>query len=302
VSASALSDHTSRWAPAALVTAVVAVSWAAILIRVAEAPPLAIAFWRLALATLLLTPLAAWHGLGRRRAGRGPGGALITAAGALLAVHFGLWIASLFQTTVASSVMLVSTQPIFAAFLAGPLLGEPPSMRTWWATLLCVAGSALIAGGDFTFGMSALAGDLMALGAAGAAAVYLIIGRKARRSGPLPIYLWKVNGVAALVLLAGCLIGSAPLGGYPASSWAVFLGLAAGPHLAGHGLLNLAVRHLPAPAVNLSLTGEPILSSLYAVWLFEEWPPIWFYGGAAFILSGLVLEFAVPVSRRRLRR
>lgn len=289
----------SRLAPAALAVAVVAVSWAAILIRVASAPPLAIAFWRLALATLILTPLAVYRGLGRRREGPGAGRLLVAGSGLLLALHFALWIASLFQTTVASSVMLVSTQPIFAGFLAGPLLGEPPSRRTWAAIALCVAGSALIAGGDLALGVEALTGDLMALGAAAAAAAYLILGRRARHRGPLPVYLWKVNGVASLALLAGCLLAGAPLAGYPPATWAVFGALAAGPHLAGHGLLNLAVRSLPAPVVNLSLAGEPILSTAYAATLFDEWPGRWFYAGAALILGGLLVQFAQRRSRER---
>jgi drug/metabolite transporter (DMT)-like permease len=282
----------SRLAPAALVVAVLAVSWAAILIRVAAAPPLAIAFWRLALATLILTPLAVHRGLGRRRSLPAAGTLLVAGSGLLLALHFALWIASLFQTTVASSVMLVSTQPIFAGFLAGPLLGEPPTRRTWGAIALCVAGSAFIAGGDLAVGMEALAGDLMALGAAAAAAAYLILGRRARNRGPLPVYLWKVNGVASLALLGGCLLAGAPLAGYPPATWAVFAGLAAGPHLAGHGLLNLAVRYLPAPVVNLSLAGEPILSASYAAALFDERPGGWFYGGAVLILVGLLVQFA----------
>ena len=80
---------------------------------------------------------------------------------------------------------------------------------------------------------------------------------------------------------------------------AVFAALAAGPHLAGHGLLNLAVRYLPAPVVNLSLAGEPILSTSYAAALFDEWPGRWFYGGAALILGGLLVQFAGRRSRKR---
>jgi drug/metabolite transporter (DMT)-like permease len=287
-----LSATPSRLASAALLIAVIAVSWAAILIRVAEAPALAVAFWRLALATLILSPLAILRGLGRRGEGDAAGGLLVTGAGVLLALHFALWIASLFRTTVASSVLLVSTQPIFTGFLAGPLLGEPPARRTWLAIALCVAGSVLIAGGDLSLGHQAVVGDLMALGAAAAAAVYLLLGRRARRRGPLPVYLWRVNGVASLALLAACLLAGEPLYGYPPATWAVFVALATGPHLAGHGLLNFAVRYLPAPVVNLSLTGEPILSTSYAMVLFDEWPGRWFYGGAVLILGGLTVQFA----------
>jgi drug/metabolite transporter (DMT)-like permease len=139
----------------------------------------------------------------------------------------------------------------------------------------------------------------MALAAAGAAAGYLILGRRARGSGPVSRYLWRVNGVAAMVLLGLCLAAGAPLWGYPPSTWAALFGLAAGPHLAGHGLLNLAVRSLQAPAVNLSLAGEPILATLYAAWLLAEMPRRWFYIGAVLVLAGLVVEFLPALRRRR---
>ncbi len=282
---------------ASLAVAVVAVSWAAILIRLAQAHPLAIAYWRLALAVVLLTPLA----LLRPQSTPGPSPWLVGAAGLLLAAHFALWISSLFLTSVASSVMLVSTQPLFAAFLAGPLLGEPPPRRTWGAAALSVSGAVVIAAGDHAGGARAVLGDLMALAAAGAAAVYLILGRRARGRGSLARYFWRVNATACLVLLAVCVVGGIPLWGYPGATWAALAGLAAGPHLAGHGLLNLAVRHLPAPAVNLSLAGEPILSTSYAAWLFAEAPRGTFYLGAGLVLAGLVVEFAPPLVRGRRR-
>jgi len=273
----------------ALAVAVVAVSWAAILVRMAEAPPLAIAFWRLALATAILSVPAWWLSSGRPSVRRqGP----MLAAGVLLGCHFALWISSLFRTTVASSVLLVSTQPIFAAMVAGPLLGEKPSRRTLWAIALTLAGSAVLAGGDAGMGAEALGGDAMALAAAAAAAIYLVLGRRARGSGPLPVYLWKVNLLAAATLLAVCLFSGTRLTGFRPATWVIFGALAAGPHLAGHGLLNFAVRFLPAPAVNLALAGEPLLSTGYAAALLGEQPRGSFYAGAALILLGVATEFS----------
>ena len=159
----------SRVAPSlALLVAVVAVSWAAILVRLAEAPVLAIAFWRLALATLFLSAPAWWLARGRpAAAGKGS----VMAAGFLLALHFALWIGSLFLTSVASSVLLVSTQPVFAALVTRPLLGEGISRRTMLAIGFTVAGTVVLAAGDAASGAGPriLLGDAMALAAARAA-------------------------------------------------------------------------------------------------------------------------------------
>lgn len=283
-----------------LVVAVLAVSWAAILIRLADAGPLAIAFWRLFIATLVVAPLAAATRRPRpdsKSAAQPASSRLVVAAGVLLAIHFALWVGSLFLTTVASSVTLVTTQPVFAALVSRPLLGERTARRTWAAIALSLAGAAVIGFGDFGVSMSALVGDLMALAAAAAAAFYLVLGRRARHGGPLPVYLVKVNAVAALALLVPCVVTGTRLGGFSGATWLVFAGLAVGPHLAGHGLLNFAVRHLRAPAVNLALLGEPVLSTVYAVFLFGERPSGMFLAGAALVIGGVLVEFVRPGGR-----
>ena len=290
--------HSRVGASLALTVAVVAVSWAAILVRLAEAPALAIAFWRLALATLMLSLPAWWLSRGRPAAAGHHG--MVLAAGLLLALHFGLWIGSLFLTSVASSVLLVSTQPLFAALVTRPLLGERTSRTTLVAIGFTMTGTVVLGAGDVLAGGGArvLLGDAMALVAAGAAAVYLVLGRQARGTGPLPIYLWKVNGVAALAMLLACLVARVPLVGFTSGTWLTFGAMAAGPHLAGHGLLNLAVRTLPATTVNLALAGEPLLSTMYAMVLLAEWPLPAFYAGATLILIGLGVEFQSGLRRK----
>jgi drug/metabolite transporter (DMT)-like permease len=289
--------HSRVGASLALTVAVVAVSWAAILVRLAEAPALAIAFWRLALATLMLSLPAWWLSRGRPAAA---GHGMVLAAGLLLALHFGLWIGSLFLTSVASSVLLVSTQPLFAALVTRPLLGEKTSRTTLVAIGFTMIGTVVLGTGDVLAGGGArvLLGDAMALAAAGAAAVYLVLGRQARGTGPLPIYLWKVNGVAALAMLLACLVARVPLVGFTSGTWLTLGAMAAGPHLAGHGLLNLAVRTLPATTVNLALAGEPLLSTMYAMVLLAEWPLPAFYAGATLILIGLGVEFQNGLRRK----
>jgi drug/metabolite transporter (DMT)-like permease len=274
----------------ALVVGVVAVSWAAILVRLADAPPLAIAFWRLALATIMLALPALWFS---RRSPSESRPLLVIAAGLLLAIHFALWIGSLFLTSVASSVLLVSTQPMFAALATGPLLGEKTSRRTFVAIGFTLAGAVILAAGDVsaTGGSKVLLGDAMALAAAGAAALYLVLGRRARSGGPLSVYLFKVNSVAALALLLVCMVARTQLIGFTARTWLTLTAMAAGPHLTGHGLLNYSVRFLPATTVNIALAGEPLLSTVYAVILLAEWPVLGFYGGALLIVTGLIVEY-----------
>src|SRR5207253_8579993 len=138
-----------------------AVSTSAPLIRAAHAPKLAIAFWRNAMAVAVLAPLTAT----RRRAevaDLAPAerrGALL--AGVLLAAHFATWVPSLSFTTVASSVALVATQPVWAALLAR-LRGDHVPLRAWAGIGLALGGTLLLTGVDFALSGRALVGDLLA--------------------------------------------------------------------------------------------------------------------------------------------
>jgi drug/metabolite transporter (DMT)-like permease len=265
--------------------AVVAISWSAILVRLAAAPALAIAFYRMLFSTAALAP--AGLRADRPTAPRDLG--LAALAGVLLGLHFAAWISSLDYTSVASSVMLVTTQPLFTAILGPFVLGERVGIRGGGAILFSMAGIALIAGGDFRLGGDALLGDGLAVAGALTASVYFMLGRALRDRIRLSRYLLLVNGAATLVLLVFVLLYRVSLHGFPPLTWLWFVLLAAGPNLTGHGLLNWSVRRLPAFPVNMAVLGEPVLATLYAAFLFGERPVFLFYPGAGLILAGLLM-------------
>ncbi len=270
-------------AAAGLLVAVAAISWAAILVRLAEAPSLAIAFYRLALTSLLLAP---W---GLRREALFRGGLAALLAGLCLGLHFATWIASLAYTSVASSVLLVSTQPLFTAWLAPRLLGERTGGEAWVGTLLAFAGVVGLSGADLSVGGRAWIGDALALAGAATAALYFVLGRRVRERVGLVPYLWFVNSVAAAGVLFVALAAGVPLAGFSGPTWGWLLLLALGPNLCGHGLLNWAVRRLRALPVNLAVLGEPVLATLYAAWLFGEIPSPMLLPAAVLLLIGVGL-------------
>ena len=272
--------------------AVVFVSFGAILVRLAAAPPLAVSFYRVALAALFLLPFAArdagrsWPALdGRRRL-------LLLAAGLALALHFATWIASLSYTTVASSVLLVNTSPLFAVVLSRVFLHERPSPVVQVAIPVAFAGAATIAVGDWTGSPGSLLGNGLAVAGAVTLAAYQVVGRGLRDALPLNAYVLSVWGTAALVLAALARSFGVLLGGYPKRTWLVFVALAVVPTIGGHGLVNKSLRSLPAPTVGLFLLGEPVLASLLAWLLFGEVPGRWTLAGGAVVLGALGLVLA----------
>lgn len=276
-----------------LVAAVAAMSWAGPLVRFATAPALAIAGWRLLLSVAVVAAALTL----RRRWGealRLPAGDWLLAlgSGALLAAHFWSWIASLRWTSVASSVMLVNTQPIFVAVLSAVFLGERASRRQWLGIAAAVGGAAVIGRGDLGRGTSALLGDVLAVAGALFASAYYVIGRRLRQRLELWVYTGVVYGAAALLLAAAAAVDPAtPLTGYPARDWLVFAALAAGPMLIGHTGVNYALRYLPAHIANLATLGEPIGATLIA-WLLPsiaEPPTVQTAAGGALVLVGILV-------------
>jgi len=269
-----------------LAMAVLAISWGAPLARMTHAAPLSVAFWRLALASLVLTP---WVLVRHRPLPRGLSRGLW--AGLFLALHFGLWIPSLFLTSVAASVVLVTTQPLWVLLLQGKVLGMRVERRNLLSFTLAFSGVVLIAWGDVRLSFQALAGDLMALGGAVCMASYLLVGTKLRDRLPLDAYLWLVNSFGAVVLLLLVLVLGLPPFPEDRLSWLPLLAMALGPTLVGHTLLNWALAHLRTYQVNLTVLLEPALASFW-VWLFlGEAPPLHVIPGALLVLGALVLEY-----------
>ncbi len=279
-----------------MLVAVVAMSWAAPLIRLATAPPIAIAAWRLAFASLALGPAFAasrgrreWSRLGARER------RIAALAGVALALHFASWITSLRLTSVTASVVLVSLSPVFAWLFSRTFLGERPAGRQLLGIALAVAGAAIIALGDARRpGHAALWGDLLALAGAVFGGAYFVIGRRLRADLGLVAYITPVYGVAAVVLLAWAGLRAEAFVAYPVRDWAIFAALALGPMIVGHGGLNYALRYLPAYTVNVAALGEPVGASVIA-WLLPaiaEPPGLLAAAGGVIALGGIALALA----------
>jgi len=267
---------------------IVAVSFGAIFARLAgEASPFAVAAWRLTLAALVLAPV----GLLRKERTMSRRSLIWSlVSGAALALHFVLWIASLEHTTVASSVLFMSTHPLFVGLGSAVFLRERPSRILSAAIVLAAVGGALIGFGDIRFGGSAVHGDLLALGGGVMAAIYFLIGRLVRRTVSLSEYVATSYGTAAVLALLLCLFTRTPVVGFAPSTYLYLVLLAAIPQLIGHSTINWALKRLSASRVSVFVLGEPVASILLAVPFFREFPGGLNLLGAAIILVGIYLS------------
>lgn len=273
----------------ALLVALLAISTAATLFKLSHAPPVVKAFYRLLLTTLLIAPFALYLHRAELRGLPARDWGLLAGIGAVLALHFWTWIASLDYTSVASSLLFVTIHPLLIGLAAPLFLKERTPLDTWIAIGLALAGSAVIAVGDAGIGATTLLGDLLAFAGAVAFALYLLAARRVRQRLSVLPYTLVVYGAATLTLLAIALLTQDALWGYPPEEYGVFLALAVIPMLGGHTVINWVVKYVPATTVSITILGEPIGGAALAWLVLHEAPPPAAIWGGVLILAGIWL-------------
>jgi drug/metabolite transporter (DMT)-like permease len=268
-----------------------AVSCGSIFIRLANAPALAVAAYRVLWASALFAPALLsgaareWAPLSRRDLG------LVLLSGLALALHFALWIASLSYTSVASSVLLVDTTPFFIGLVSQWLLGRRCGTPFWLGLGLAFAGCLVIFKGDWSRSQTSLEGNALALGGAIAMAVYFLVGARVRQKLSLIAYVWPVYVTAAAALLLTCFALGTPLRGYPARTYFFMFLLGLVPQCIGHTTYNWSLRWLSPALVALIGLAEPVGASVLAYFILHEGLTGVKLAGGGVVLVGIYLAF-----------
>ena len=273
----------------AIVVGIVGISMSAIFVRYSTAPSAVLAAWRLIWSVVLMTPLVLASGAIRKELKKvHKKSALMSAcSGLFLAAHFILWFEALQRTSVASAATLVCTEVIwvslgFCLFLKGRI-GKKAAV----AIGITLFGSVLIALADSGAGEGHLEGDVLAVLAAIASAVYMLFGRSAQKKLSTTVYTYLVYGSCALVLMALCLIQNTGLLASGANPVVVGFLLALFSTILGHTIFSWALKFYSPSFVSACKLLEPVGAGILAVFLFGEIPAPVALLGAALILFGV---------------
>lgn len=279
--------HPTTRIVAVLFLGITAVSFASILIRWCPAPALTIAFYRLLFASLFLGLFTGRQALREWRAMPPRAFSLGVISGIALAAHFATWITSLFYTSVASSVVLVSTSPMFVALGTRFVFREPTRPALFFGLVIAIIGAAMIAFVDTEGGRDSLGGDLLALVGAVSFSVYFLAGRILRRQLSTSAYVVMSYGIGAITLWLGALVLQVPLIGFSWQVFGMFALIALVPQVIGHTSFNWALKHLSAPTVSVLMLGEPVGASILAYLLLGERISGWELAGGVTTLLGV---------------
>ena len=272
-----------------LTMGVFGISSGAIFARWAEAPPLVIAFYRVAVASAVMLPLfLAGHRKELQKLTRADLIKLLL-PGLFLGLYFATWITPHSYTSVASSVVIVETIPIWVAILSPFVSHEKLSKLAWTGVAVSFTGVTIISAGDFGLGGKELFGDFLALVGAWCGCLYILFGRVLRQKINLTAYTALCYGTAAACLLVIVLVARLPLTGFGLPTWGTFLGMGLVSQIMGHSSYNWSLGYLSAGMVSMALLGEPILCTIFAYFLFGESVTTAKLVGGALILAGIIL-------------
>jgi len=277
----------------ALFISIISVSFAAIFIVSAEAPPLTIAFYRLFFTTLLVFTFIIFDRNRRKEISSLPPSQIIfmSLIGIILAAHFALWISSLEKTSVASSVILVTAHPVLVTPLAYLLFKEKPSLVNVGGIAISLIGVSILVTGNYGIRSSTLEGNILAMLGGAAAGLYILGGRKMRSNVSTFSYAFVVYAVASVTLLAMCLAFSSPLYGISMRDYGIIFLMALVSGMFGHTLYNYSLRYVHASLASVSLLGEPLGSAMLAFalpWIHQV-PTVYTLAGGMLVIAGIYM-------------
>lgn len=283
----------------AVVIGVITISTSAVLVKLADQAPAAIiANYRLLFAVLMMVPVILLKHRHEFKFIQKKEWLLAVIAGVFLATHFILWFESLNYTSVTSSVVLVTLQPVFAFLGTYFFFKERFSPGAIISMLIALLGSFIISWGDSQMSSSALFGDILALLGAVTITAYFLLGQKMRKQLSLMTYTFIVYGISSLTLILYNIVMQNSFFGYPASHWWIFLALAIFPTFLGHSLFNWALRWLSTSTISMAIVFEPIGASLLAYLILGERVTDSQWLGGAIVIFGLFL-FIMSTSRKQ---
>jgi drug/metabolite transporter (DMT)-like permease len=280
----------------ALTFSVISVSFAAIFIVSIDSPALTIAFYRLLFTTLLILPFVVFNKKTRyelKTLSRTTFLIMIS-IGIILAAHFALWITSLKYTSIASSVILVTAHPILVGPISHFFLKEKLSLINSVGITISLAGVVILVLGNYglgSFSLDSIEGNILAILGGIAAGLYILGGRKIRKSVSIASYAFVVYFVGTLMLLGICLFFKSPIINIAQWDLQIIFVMAIVSGIFGHTLYNWSLRHIRASLASVALLGEPLGSTILAFiipWI-NQTPSVYTICGGAIILTGIYL-------------
>jgi drug/metabolite transporter (DMT)-like permease len=280
-----------------LLVACAAVCWSsgALIARLVTTSPWTTNLWRSLFASLFLG-LVLWLVQGRGLLAQWrEGGRPVVAVAVCMALSSTCFIFSLANTSVANTLILMSTGPYVAGLLGWLLLGERVAPRTWLTMGIAMAGAVIMVSSSYSSSRGALLGDLLAIVMACSFATATVLIRRHPEipMAPAAVLATTLTGLVALPM-------ADPLTTAP-RDLLLLLFFGVGQFGVGFLLFMAGARLIPAAESSLIGMLETVLGPLWVWLVLSERPAQAALAGGALILAALLtntLAELIPPRRR----
>ncbi|OPH49683.1 multidrug transporter [Paenibacillus ferrarius] len=273
-----------------LFISILSVSISSIMIKFSDTPTSVAGMYRLFISVIILLPFIPWK-MFRSLDMNKKDWSIVILAGLFLGLHFLFWMESLVYTSVASSMVLLSLQPLFVMIGSYFLFKEQANLFTVFCLVAALFGSILIAWGDIGISKEALIGDGLSLIGTIFVSAYLLAGQKVSRKMDANVYSIFVFFIGGIVMLIYNLFNNYSLVEYNSSEWTYFLLLAIIPTIFGQCIFNLLLKSIGATTVSVGIIGEPVLAIILAYLLLGEKISLFQFLGGMMTLFGMGMYF-----------
>ncbi|MNI28262.1 EamA-like transporter family protein [compost metagenome] len=273
-----------------LFISILSVSFSSIMIKFSDTPTSVAGMYRLFISVIIMLAFVPWKKLRSLEMNKKEW-SIVFLAGVFLGLHFLFWMESLVYTSVASSMVILSLQPLFVMIGSYFLFKERTNLITVFCLIFALVGSIIIACGDIGISAEALIGDGLSLIGTLFVSAYLLAGQKVSRKIDVNVYSTIVFFIGGNVMLIYNLLNNFSLIEYDSSEWTYFLLLAIIPTIFGQHIFNLLLKSIGATSVSVGIIGEPVLAIIFAYLLLGETISLFQFSGGMMTLFGMGMYF-----------
>ncbi|MXO77388.1 EamA family transporter [Paenibacillus sp. OT2-17] len=273
-----------------LLISILSVSISSIMIKSSDTPTSVAGMYRLYMSVLIMLPFVPWK-MFRSLEMNKKDWSTVFIAGLFLGLHFLFWMESLVYTSVASSMVILSLQPLFVMMGSYFMFRERANILTILCLIAALVGSIIIAWGDIGISREALIGDGLSLLGTILVSAYMLAGQKVSHKINANLYSVIVFFIGGSVMLVYNMLNHYSLIEYDSSDWMYFFLLAVIPTIFGQYIFNLLLKSMGATTVSVGIIGEPVLAIILAYLFLGEIISAFQFIGGIMTLFGMGMYF-----------
>jgi len=271
-----------------LVIGILCISFSPIFVKLAVAPPITTAFFRIFIGFVFLAPYCIIKGhlkINRKDL------LVAIAGGIVFGADIAVWNISLIKISATVSTLLANLAPVWVGLLSFLLFKKRSGNLFWIGTFLSILGMVILIGYQNILSLKFNIGIPIAILASLLYAIYIMITKGILKNISTLTFMFYNMLAASVFLLIICAFEQYDMVHFGTSTWLVFLGIGVICQVIGWLTINHSLRFLESTKVSIALLAQTVLACFMATLFLKEKLEINELIGSAIVLAGIAVTF-----------